>query len=154
MKMLFLCSNHQAWLEDNPELARITSLQCSDRAQELWEEVESIHAVKFAGSGFEAAQIVLRNHTGPVSDRVELYTSSSVLLANILYSTKQEAMARSVLATAIADLESLLVLGECRREVLRGCQSLLSLGEEASGVPGLSGWEQLNTNSAFPSLLH
>lgn len=154
MKTRFLCSNHLAWLEKTPDLAKITSLQCTDRAQALWEEGEAVHALAFAGSGFEAAQIVLKKHEAPVSERVSLYTSSCVLLANILYSVKQPDMARTVIAAAIADLESLLVLGEARREVLTGCQNLLSLGDNSSQSLGVIDWKSQHSLGAAPLQLH
>ena len=154
MKTRFLCSNHLAWLEKTPNLAMVTSLQCADRAEALWEEGEGVQALTFAGSGFEAAQIVLKKYPGPVSERVSVYTGSCALLANILYGVKQPAMARTIVATAIKDLESLLAFGEARREVLKGCQNLLSLGDGIAGPKEITDWRPMNANGAAPSLLH
>ena len=154
MKTRFLCSNHLAWLENRPDLAMVTSLQCSDKAQILWEEGECTHALAFAGSGFEAAQIVLKKHSGSVSERVNLYTASCVLFANILYSAQQPVMARTVIAAAIADLEDLMVLNEARREILHGCRSLLSLGDSASDPLDISDWKPFNSTGTALLLLH
>lgn len=154
MKWQFLCSNHQAWLEQNPHVAKTTALQCSDRAESLAEEGEQLLAIKFAGSGYEAAQIVLQYDSSPIGERVDILTASAMLLVNLMHEAGQQSIARSVITSTVGQLESLLSLGYGRREVLMGCQSLLTLGDNTSesGSAFAHGFRQVHR--ASPSQLH
>lgn len=154
MKWQFLCSNHQAWLEQNPDLAKTTALQCSHRAEGLAEEGQRLQAINFAGSGYEAAQIGLQDESSPIGERVNILTSSAMLLVNLMHETGQQSTARSVIASTVGQLESLLSLGYGRQEVLIGCQSLLTLGANTSesAVTFAHGLRQ--THSASTSQLH
>ncbi|MFT6045932.1 MAG: hypothetical protein ACI9WC_001635 [Arenicella sp.] len=121
MKWQLLGSDHQTWLEENPNLVKGTSLESIDRAVELAREGELQQAIDFAGLGFEAAHIILQNHSGPIGGRVDIYVGSAMLLGNLLYEINQRSKAGAVVACAGFQLEALLALCVLRHEVLSRC---------------------------------
>lgn len=122
MKWQLLCSFHQTWLEGNPNLAKSTSLECIDRALELAGEGELLQAIKFAGSGFEAALMVVLHLSSSIGNSAAICAGSAILLGRLFYRTNQDSLGRSVIARAGSHREALLVLGNLRREVFSCCQ--------------------------------
>ncbi|MFT4615097.1 MAG: hypothetical protein ACI9NT_002249 [Bacteroidia bacterium] len=128
-KFQFLCTNHRRWLSGNREAAIHTWLQSYSRCLDLVDERNYLLAINHAGAAFEASEIALNQENPATSVTIQRFADSGVLLAQLLYWTKESRFASAVLASSIARFEKLLVLGVERKTVLAGCERLLEVGE-------------------------
>ena len=97
MKLQFLCVNHRRWLEQHSAAALRTWEQGSENALMLIRDMRFDEALPHAGCAFEAAEILLRTSPENLYDNMTRFTSSTLLLKNVLGSCSEENKHRDLL---------------------------------------------------------
>lgn len=126
MHIRFLCPSHRYWLNAHPEFARAHFYQCLGATQHHRKYQAWSQALMYAGSAFEAAEILLNRNPRSLSPVVS-FTSAAILLSSTLNELSNSGRALHILHLCYQRLNKELA-GEdnTRLRTLFRCIALIS----------------------------